>query len=287
MKTDNIDNTVLRSCLSITAVSYGIGVLIVNLHYSQWGYFSFELLKIQYVTAGLWAIATLVIVFVIWLFSFLITERIRTLTRKIQIKNRLAKFIINDSEEIIGFLVGVGISLGILSIIATGIKIELHWTQIPLLALMVLFTPLVLTFDSTSEEEKISSLNNLILKLKYVAPEVPLIRLFLTIPTETIKYSFILIFVVVGISQIIYGSIPLSIGGGLPEKVEIIFSDNKLSYAVRLGLVDLESPNKIQLYLLTDSSNGLVLITDKLSKGHAVEVKKNFIEGIIYRKSNG
>lgn len=278
------NNKILTNFLSISAISYVIGFIIVNLHFSQWGFFSFDLLKAQYVTAGIWFIIIFIIIVIAYIFYEIISVKLYILYDKFDNDNPW----IFEVSSIIIFLLSICITgiifAGSLYFIAEKLWIDTNWKQLVPLLIFLILIQILEKFEPSSGENNLNSFSDKMHKLREQGSHVSFYQLLIKFPQNFLLISILTIVAIYGFSISIYGSIPQTIGGGKPSKVDVLFSEKKLSHAARLGLVSLDSNEKIKLALLTRSSTGIVFIIDNPQQTRSIEVKENFVEAIIFQE---
>ncbi len=225
--------------LGFIASCYAVGILVVNIFYGKFGFYSLSLFRINYVIAGFWAI--LVLVFVYLFFRILLDS-----FRHIFGKNKREK-------ELIRFIALLIFSAALLIFVSTTIaryfEIEMgwKWLLIPLAGCMGL------TYIS---------------KLIKKAPLN--LTIFASDTTAIFNVLFglsLLVGYIVSFSTSLFPNIPANIGGGHPQKVQLVISKSFEPYLAVQGVkfIDLQSDStKVDYHkvIITDTLD-LLLLTDR------------------------
>ena len=235
--------------LVLAAMSYSVGIVVVNLFYAKYGYHSLSLFRLNYAVAGLWCIFFLALSYFLWEMFF---ENVATVFR-------------SKSETIDRIFAALGIFVGplIIGLIAkgiaylVGIKGSWEWLVISFIGYFAL--------SGTGEALIELATDRMHGKVRLGSAVGPFFAL--------------LIFVAYlgGFSRTLYSFIPASVGGGRPQKAQLVVGHNQEDWFKHFGVAFVvqaaeERKNKSvdevvsitdTLRILTSSENDLVIFSVK------------------------
>lgn len=224
--------------LGFTASCYAIGILVVNIFYGKYGFYSLSLFRINYVIAGFWAIIVLALIYLFF---------------RILLKSFLSTFGKNKREkDWKRFLLLIAFSLSMLlwipPSIASYLGIIIGWNW-----LFIALTGCIgLTF--ITKNIKSGSINWSIISSD----------------TDTIFNVLfglsLLVGYLVSFSTSLYPNIPANIGGGQPQKVQLVTPKSFEPYLFVQGVkfIDLYKDSTTTLHneVTVTETLDLLLLTD-------------------------
>lgn len=236
--------------LGVVAVCYVIGLVVVNVYLNKYGIYSLSLLRLNYISAGIWALIPILIPL-----SAILIIRLRSEVSPVIFWGYLLSFI-----PLLSVLVPVAIALRFdpspywLLVIFTGIYLSLL---------------LIMLAESIKEHLYSKDLS------KHVFIGV--------LPVLIIIVSHTAIF-----ANSVYGTIPSQIGGGSPKKVQfIVAAENEVRKALTDSGV-LFTKNESQQDTNKTEPVLLLFVTDQecvvLIKGAstAVSIRRDMVKTILY-----
>lgn len=185
-----------QTFLSLSATSYVLGIVIVNLYYGKYGFSSLSLFKVNYIIAGVWSLIVLAFfLFIIYTSLSYYKQSVNTQTKPL----KRAGIIIFSIIEIIIFG-----SIGYYIAIILGFSMSIKWAWIPITGIIGLY----ITFDN--------------------------IRVFINqmwkkdsdYTTNMLTGVLILTTYFVLFSHYLYETIPITLGGGKPQLVILSVQTN-------------------------------------------------------------
>jgi hypothetical protein len=269
--------------IGIIAVLYLLGFVVVNTYLNNFGVFSPSLFRLNYITAGLWAITPIFLVILALSVLGSILIQFSAATRRSLVKRfNLSD---NDSEHMflrLWFTIG-SLALLVLSIhwigtltTSAGFKASLFSINVAVSTFDVVFIGILFGPFAVLSGHALSKV----------------IRTFLLVVILTgvlLAHSFIF-------AKEIYGNIPPSLGGGEPKEVQLVIDsdENKRSFFEDLGIQFLsqESNITVNVKLLLVTENEYVLLVenkkccDNLTVQTGLTIQRDKIQAILYEGAN-
>jgi len=223
---------ITKIVIGATASCYAIGILIVNLYFGKYSFYSLSLFRLSYAIAGFWSLATLAF-FYISSYVFVKESMIFLKSQKKIIGKVVALFVAL-------IVVSVFLSIGYFMTNILGISLNQWWFLFPLvgsLGIFIMSENVRKLFTMVSEKKADSDI------------------------TLNILFGvFLLIAFLVGFSRNLYETIPANLGGGHPQPIKIIVQNE-------IGIQLQESGIPFQ-FTIKDSSKihqSLTMASDTLS----------------------
>ena len=260
-----------KTFLALSAISYILGIVIVNLYYGKYGFSSLSLFKVNYIIAGAWSIIVLIsFLFIIYIGLSYFKQSVNNQTKPI----KRTFIIIFSVIEIMVFG-----SIGYFIAIILGFSMSIKWGWIPLIGTIGLYV----TFDNVR-----AFINQVWKKNSDYTTNLLTGVLILT--------SYFVLF-----SHYLYETIPATLGGGNPQLVILSVQPNIKEQLYNNGfplLTICKDSSETDLYitnvsdtllLLLERENNIVLVSRK-SPATAFEIAndqiilKQFLQKEIYNK---
>lgn len=255
-----------RFGIALAASLYVTGILVVNMYYAQFGYYSLSLLRLDYILAGFWVLAVnMVGYFCMQLFYRGAVFELFNNRYNWGMRIFLALLFI-----VIIFLV---LQIGYLIMMLIGCRPHLQW----LWAIILGGTSFSLLLEAPKGKFP-----------GHFGKYFERIAYFLTLRGIAIPIFF---FAISSFSFDVLGDIPIALGGGRIQPVRLIAPPARLAELVQLGLAptqqvrDSTSSNHAvltdTLSLLSITENNLVFVLHG-KREMAVSVRTDAIDGVIY-----
>lgn len=260
----------------LVGLCYGIGMIIVNMNLSQYGFYSLNLFRVNYILAGIWAFITL-----LWCYGLIFVIE-KMIEKQFKPKITLLK--------IIPFVFSVSIYAWTIYYLAISFKInvsEIGWlngcTTLFYGTLTVLVWSLTVEAFLKKRTKVLSDSGN---PFQYQLDKYKF--------AISLVYRSVLIFVFLfNFGKYIYGHIPIEVGGGQPKQIVIIPKPNATNYLMLSGIefqmLSLSSDSssqkiaysKPQKLLLANEKEYIILVS-KDSLSYAASIDINLVEMILY-----
>ena len=292
---DLLETTGKVSLITISAC-YVLGIIVINVHLGRYGIYSLNLLRVSYITAGLWSIVPLVLPVLILIAAWRIffRSRLYTIVLDVVIKhrretNKHERFVIASSFMAIYMFITFVPIFGYLLITAAltaGITPDRGWKFSFEFAIIGTFLLLSLTMGSCFERR--------FPRFRRESKDKPLFdslaesgRLFLFISVPVIILLHTIYF---GIGQ--YESIPSYLGGGKPITVQFSLEaqPNFSELIDNCGIhfhTNADQKATDQQVTRTDDAS-LLFVTEgeyifKCNSGGALSIPRNSIKAMFYK----
>jgi hypothetical protein len=209
-KAKDVLELVSKMTLGLVGLSYALGLLVVNLHLYQYGVYSLNLLRLNYVIAGFWALVPVIICTIVsFKVAWLLLYYSNRFCAHYRFPPPLAGPLTSFDKKFIGlqlfYILGAILTPVVIMVLTVGFN--LSWLQ-PLAIAAVLSWSLV-NFSLVS-----------ITVQRAIFPRV-YVRLFSASFLLLVTVAYILSFTLT-----IYGRIHSSLGGGAPKEVIIVFAED-------------------------------------------------------------
>ncbi|KAB2879059.1 hypothetical protein F9K33_10790 [bacterium] len=257
-----------KALLSVTSVCYVIGLIVLNLHFSQFGFYSFELLQLNYIFAGIWCLTVFGSTALIVEFTF------HSIRRVMHAQGIGWKFLV-----FFNYVFLLGMSIYVLHGIAVRLDIEINmqgqWKLILLggVFLYLLMNGKIMEFVKAKwKDEPID--------------EAPII----------IFIVFLITGYLLGFGSSIYKTIPANVGGGKPISVEVIL-DKEIRQAIIPvvgGKADSNLTTQTESICNSDSNLSVQLVAvindlfyfrhDSIAGGRSFAINRNAIRVLFFDK---
>jgi hypothetical protein len=189
---------ITKMSLALTALCYTLGVIVVNLHFAQYGYYSLELFRLSYIVAGVWfflILGTWVLLFALFL-----------VRSKAVVQSERSKW---KKAVLLGFTVFMMVSvIYMLWVVGThlGIAIDRSWAGVLCLGI---FGSGVLLYEFSDILRK------------------PLVAIDPVEKVYNVAFGVLLLVIyTVSFAQVTYSRIPASLGGGGAQLVRVTATED-------------------------------------------------------------
>jgi hypothetical protein len=236
---------VTKVSVSFIAIVYALGLIVVSVFLSEYGFRNFGLLDLQYIVAGLWALFP----------AFMIA---------------IALIFFRLSEGFFGLLITGLAWVGLFYFL--GIQFSWKWLVALLLAALVVF----MLYQSVSMwlgERFINLTTQRMLGIK--GP------VFLFLRRQILTYSLVIPFYLIFFALQVYPEIPPSLGGGAGQPVEFIVTteNHTILEATGIEVSDANLSDSVLLLLETDKEYLVIPTQD----ANAISLQKALISAVIYQ----
>jgi len=252
-----------KGLVFLVGVCYIVGLVIVNLHLNKYGFYSFSLLQINYILAGIWALVPVVAALLIGSAVFDKIAETSESTKQLPKKYRILNWLLLVLSPLYMLIGTIPLYLG-------GGQFEWAWIYVPTLGGLITFYLVAKIYSMVIvrryDKELGTRRSN-----RYTFGEVRTI--FITL-IFFIAYMFVF-------ARTLYREIPSSLGGGRPNLIQVTVKPEDKAYIESIGVGFSDIPyktNPIELLLSTDRD--YILLPDP--KGNAVSVPHDLIKSVIY-----
>ena len=244
---------VTKILLSFIGVCYAVGILVINIYYGEYGFYTLSLFRLSYAIAGFWAIIILVFGY---LLVFIIINSFLLILKPDQTKTRLG-------AAIVFFTMVIG-SIEYIIIIFHSLEVYLNWDWI-----WIVGVGCIALYGITQHIKLI-----IILKNKILNDLTPIINVLVGIA--------FLIGYLIGFSQKLYDKIPAKLGGGRPQLVQFVvhksfvnqLREEGINIAAKNDSLKLDSLNICvtdTLHLLLYTESDLIFTTQRdVNKSYSI-----------------
>jgi hypothetical protein len=249
-------------------ICYVVGLLVVNIHLSQYGFYSLSLLQLNYVTAGVWALLPMFLpIFVAISFATQFYEKFEDVSDSQDKKKSL-------SMKAKMFRIGAAVFVAVACIYtligmfveALGLKATWSWILVGAAGALAGFFMFAAAFYK---------------KFKSV-----------TTVKDYVNYFQMIFIAIIGLvaytgyfARSLYKEIPASVGGGRPHQVRLVVEKDNKPYLESAGLLFSEDPNKsdpAQLILSTDKE--YILKTNQTAQ--AISIPSNVVKVVVFERTD-
>jgi hypothetical protein len=249
-----------KALILIAGSCYVIGLIVVNIHLSQYGFYSLSLLQLNYITAGIWALLPilLVVFIIVYIVDTFFTEWEREQPSTLKWKT---------------VVVGIGIIFagtgvfGLLSMLARALGLTFGWNWVLVSgagAGAAFF--LMITVFTIASPKSFSTVKATFNTLQII---------FLT--------AVIFIAYVAYFARALYKELPGALGGGRPHLIRLVVEPEAKPFLENAGLQFPNEPNKTEpLELIVSTDKEYVLLSNP-SK-NAVSVPNGLVKAVIFEK---
>lgn len=267
----NLAEVVGKTLLGIIGICYVIGLCVVSVYLNNYGIHSLSLLRVNYITAGVWAILPILISLFTFFAVIGIFESLRRRKRrrhdassessemKASLKGKLTWSMISN-----WFLFG---SLTIVVGVLLGIELSGKW----LLALLT-GSFVVLSF--------------LPLFHLFTRPAVPgTLGRSIRIGSILILAVLILFLHILVFANRVYRTIPSQIGGGGAQRVQVIFDEGKLPSVLMEASANsqgIQQSKDVWLLFVTDQEY-VFIVKDADNKEFSIGIQRDGVKMILYK----
>lgn len=282
----NIVEVVGKLSLGLLAICYVIGLVVVNLHLSNFGIYSLSIFRLVYVTAGLWTLLPL-LVSLVYGFLLIAVAVIFSPTLREQVSHRFPLAVDKYEDRItrwvllFGLLVPIGCSFFALNLLRKMLRISapasLSSSWFPAIAILTsVFIGATLIIILTAKSFTPARMGGI---------------MYSGICAAIAFVGYVVIFAVTT-----YGSIPSALGGGGAKEVQFIVSaDEQFKTSLINAGVKFQPDSHMTenvRYLFATESEYIILVKSHEGKDVAVtirsdDVKAILFEGVVSRGSGG
>jgi hypothetical protein len=194
--------------VGLVASSYLLGLLIVNLYFSQYGFYSLSLFRLNYVIAGLWAIASVFLSY--FLLELILIALALVLTRTIPLRERISTALAYIGGAFL-FTYAVYVVVAVFGVLMTW-----NW----------------LLYSSVGAMSILGVKRN----LRDFLPRYDDLKFKASAAAGTAVAVLFFVLFVLGFAKDLYGRIPASSGGGESQLVQIVLKPEYQKQFQSLGL---------------------------------------------------
>jgi hypothetical protein len=250
--------------VGLVASSYLLGLLIVNLYFSQYGFYSLSLFRLNYVIAGLWAIASVFLSY--FLLELILIALALVLTRTIPLRERISTALAYIGGAFL-FTYAVYVVVAVFGVLMTW-----NW----------------LLYSSVGAMSILGVKRN----LRDFLPRYDDLKFKASAAAGTAVAVLFFVLFVLGFAKDLYGRIPASSGGGESQLVQIVLKPEYQKQFQSLGLF--RSNDTIPSYSCMSDTLALLLSADVdlvfllPHKGNrSVQLQREMVSAIVYYKRQG
>src|SRR5262245_56150992 len=242
---------VAKVAVGLSVACYLIGFIVVNTHLNRFGYYSVSLVSAQYLTAGIWALAPLMLGWFFVLFTFK-DEVELSIKTQVSIVWLVMIYICPALAFLVLLLLSEQISM---------LRIGLRWIVMIVVGFFISL-PAVAFFRWLTPLESLSKMWALTASLAFIVCVLNLAYL-------------------INFSRSLYGEIPGTWGGGRPRVVRILVKSEGKEDLTTVGVNFLQGSNvSEQMRLLVATDKEYVLLTR--SGDRLVSIQSDAIQAISY-----
>jgi hypothetical protein len=274
-KTKDLIELIGKFAIGFVAICYVVGLLVVNLYLSRYGVYSLSLFRLNYIMAGAWLLAPILLgtLFILGLFAIAYSFRLLRpfIDKRLNIPYHGEFHKPIDLGNILFFIFMYGV-LGLMiggNIKHFGIGFSGEWLGLMMWAVFVVIPILWIRYK----------------KYKADSPSR-----FITYFAVLLYCSLSWIFCILIFSRNLYGNIPPYIGGGGTKDVQLLLKleDKDKQFFQSAGLQFEGDSNQTQtLQLLFTNDNEYVFLVNadqsSESKISTLSIKKDLIQAVLYK----
>jgi len=252
--------------IGLAGLSYTLGLIIMNLHLYRYGVYSLNLLRLNYVIAGFWALVPVIIWLLIAIkISWLLLYYSKKFCAFYKFPSPDGPLTPDDKKLIRGELIFV-LFIVVAAILAMYFTIGFQLIWLHPMAVAGLLSGSIVHLSLTS-----MALSRALLTRVYLR-----VSTFIFVSLATISY-------IVAFALAMYGSIPSHLGGGAPKEVIIVFTED----AETKKLLDIAGftffPDSSQMAtarILFATEEEYILLPDK--RDFSLSVPRSSVKAVFY-----
>jgi hypothetical protein len=248
-----------KALLVIVGACYVIGIIVINIHLSRYGFHSLNLLQLNYVTAGMWALSPILIL--VFVLAYILHTFFAELDQA-RSESRKGKLIV------ISFCVlfGVGGALLWLRRIVVSVGVGLGWKLLGLLGLGIVVGIFFWgSVDSLRAKGSFLTVKSAVSTLQLIF----MTALFFIIYLNYFATEF-------------YKDLPPAFGGGRPHDVRFVVEPNAKPFLENAGLQFASEVQTQPLQLIISTDREYVVLTSQSQ--NAVSVPNGLVKAVIFEK---